>query len=649
MIQSPFGGSFGDSNRQRIFTWLVLSLAAAYLFRLGWLQIVQGGAYRLKAEAQAIKQIKIEPFRGVMIDRRGRIVVQNSPGFSVAITPYQFTKESAHHLARILDVPDSLILDEVHKASLRNKFNPVKISVGRDVDFAIMSAIEESRNVLVGVDVVIDPKRSYPFACNAAHILGYTREISENQLKILGDAYDPGDITGKTGLEKAYEAYVRGQKGLQFVAVNNRGQRVSSFNDGKSDVSPRRGFDLQLGLDVDVQILAEKLLAGYRGAAVALDPNNGEILAFASKPDYDLRELTGRLSRKYFNKIFTDPEQPMFNRASMPSYPPGSTWKMLVALGCLEEGYITPKTTLYCGGSYNYGNKSMKCHGAHGSITVERAIQASCNVFFAQCGMKLGPDGMKKYGEIFGFGHKTLADITEESSGLVPSTAYMNKQYGPRGWSPYSPANWGIGQGEVTVTPLQMARYVAALANGGTLVQPHAVRAIDNNVLNKKETIRYASYTMGLKREYLDLVREGMYMVVNVPGGTAASVKIPDVVMCGKTGTAQNPHGKDHSWFVAFAPMDNPQIAVCVMVENAGFGSTVAAPIAKKMIELYLKDRWPDDIEKPASLKTRVHLDKSQPRSETADSTSTKQRSDSLVPKPVKVPEPKGPFLISLR
>lgn len=639
MIQSPFGGDFGSLPRQRILQWVVLTLASLFILRLGWLQIIQGGAYRLKAEAQAIKQIKVEPFRGVMIDRNGRIVVQNTPGFSIAITPYQFTAESAKHLAIILQVPDSLIMAEVKKAASKNRFNPVRISVGRDIDFSIMSVVEESRDLLPGVDVVIDPKRSYPFDCNAAHLLGYTREVSEHQLKTFGDAYDPGDITGQTGLEKAYEVYVRGQKGLQFVAVNNRGQRISSFNDGKSDVAARRGFDLQLGLDVGLQILAERLLEGKRGAAVAIDPNNGEILAFASKPDYNLRELTGRLSRGYYNKIDSDPEVPLFNRASMPSYPPGSTWKMLVALGCLHEGLITPSTTLYCGGSYNYGNRSMKCHGAHGNISVVRAIQASCNVFFAQCGMKLGPEGMKKYGDLFGFGHKTMADITEESKGLVPSTAYMDKHFGQKRWSVYSSANWGIGQGEVIVTPLQMARYAAALGNGGILLQPHAVRAIDNNVLGKKETIGYSAYNMGLNPKYLDVVRDGMFQVVNVPGGTATSVKIPDIVMCGKTGTAQNPHGKDHSWFVCFAPMDKPSIAICVMVENAGFGSTVAAPIAKKMTEYFIKGRWPDDVPRPPFVKAPLNV-------ATKDSV---QKADTLVKKPIKLPEPKGPFLISSR
>ncbi len=592
---------FGSVSRQRIFRYAVMLLALIFILRLGWLQIVQGGAYRLKAEAQAIKQIKIEPFRGMMFDRHGRAIVQNVGGFSIIVTPYEFTEVSRQRLSKLLGVSDSAIAVEVAKAARLNKFSPFKISFGRDVPNEILALIEEQREWLPGVDVITDPKRYYAFDGNAAHLLGYTREVSEDELQRFGDAYDPGDITGKVGLERSYESYIRGQKGFEFVAVNNRGQRVASFNDRKSDIQAREGFDLYLGMDADVQVLAEKALQGKRGAVVALDPRNGEIIAFASMPDFDLRELTGRTTRSYFNQLFRDPEKPLLNRGSISQYPPGSTWKMLVAIACLEEGLITPQTRLSCSGAYYYGNRSMACHGAHGAITVERAIQASCNVFFAQCGMKLGPDLMEKWGERFGFGARTLADISEEKLGLVPSTAYMDKVYGERGWSKYAAANWGIGQGELLVTPLQMARYTAALANGGTLFQPHAVRAIQNKALGRKQWVAYDSTDLQISAQTMEIVRQGMYLVVNQPGGTAGNVKLPTTVVCGKTGTAQNPHGKDHSWFVAFAPMENPTIAVCAMVENAGFGSTVAAPIVRDVINLYLNRVWPDGMKPTGS------------------------------------------------
>lgn len=615
-------GSFGSSERQRIFTWIVLGVALIYTARLAYLQIIQGSTYRTRAETQAIKQIKVEPFRGMMYDRDGRAIVRNAPGFSVTVTPYECTKESMSALAKLLGVPDSVIRAEVATAARYNKFAAAKLSVGRDVDFDIVSAIEERREDMPGIDVIVDPKRLYDFDGNASHLLGYTREVDPNQLKRLGSYYVPGDIVGQTGLERSYEDFVRGQKGYSFVSVNKSGQRVESFNNGKSDIPALEGNDLYLGLHTGMQELGEKLLEGRRGGIVALDPNNGEIMAFVSKPDYDLRQLTGRLSRSYFNGLWNDPEKPLFNRASMPNYPPGSTWKMLVALACLQEGLITERTPLYCSGAFTYGNRSMKCHGAHGNVTLLPAIQASCNAYFAQCGLKLKAEGMHKYGSLFRFGQKTLADITEEARGLLPSRAYMDKRYGKRGWTEYAYANWGIGQGEVTVTPLQMAMYVAAIANGGTLYQPHAVRAKYDKILRRKESFSYASYQVPIDRKYFDLVRQGMYMVVNVPGGTAGNGKVPNVDVCGKTGTAQNPHGQDHSWFVCFAPKDDPKVAMCVMVENAGFGSVAAVPIAQKLLDHYFNGAWPTDV--PRDSTRRIDANKtSAPVASSAPSSPT--------------------------
>jgi len=619
--------TFASPERQRIFTWIVLALCAVYVGRLAYLQIIQGSEYRSKAEGQAIKQIKVEPFRGTLYDRDGRAIVRNAPGFSVTVTPYECTTSSIAELAEVLGVPDSVIAAEVRTAARYNKFAAAKLSVGRDVDMRVVSLIEERRNELSGVDVIVDPKRLYDFEGNAAHLLGYTREVDQGQLKRLGNYYVPGDVTGQTGLEKAYEPVIRGRKGYSFISVNKTGQRVESFNNGKSDVAPVEGNDLYLGIHTGMQELGEKLLAGRRGGIVALDPNNGEIMAFVSKPDYNLRSLSGRGSRAYFNSLWNDPEKPLFNRASMPSYPPGSTWKMLVALGCLQEGLITEKTALYCAGAFTYGNRSMACHGAHGGTTLAKAIQVSCNSYFAQCGMKLKAEGMHKYGTMFRFGMKTMADITEESKGLLPSRAYMDRRYGKRGWTEYAFANWGIGQGEVTVTPLQMAMYTAALANGGTLYQPHAARAVYDKVLKRKENFSYASFKVPIDAKYFAMIRDAMYMVVNVPGGTAGNGKVAGVDVCGKTGTAQNPHGQDHSWFVCFAPRDRPTVAMCVMVENAGFGATVAVPIAQKLLDLYFNKTWPADVLR--------------------DSTRTSQDSASnLTPEPPVEATFRGPFAV---
>jgi penicillin-binding protein 2 len=626
-------------QRYRVFFWAVVAIAALYTARLAQLQIIQGARFRLKAEAQAIKQVKIEPFRGNIIDRNGRYIVQNAPGFSVTVVPYEFTPEACLLLADILGVDTADVMDDVRKAARYNKFAAAKIAVGKDIGYDAIGKIEELRDDLPGVDVVIDPKRLYSFDGNAAHLLGYTREVSEWHLKTLGNYYDPGDITGETGLEKAYETQIRGQKGYSYVAVNKNGQRVARFNDGKSDVPAREGFDLYLGLDVSLQELGEKLLDGRRGGIVGIDPRNGEILVFVSKPDFDLRNFTGRTSRAYYNQIYSNPEKPLINRASTPIYPPGSTWKMLMALAGLETGIITRTSTFVCTGAYHYGNRSCKCHGAHGAIAVENALRVSCNSYFNQLGLKLGIDRFHEYGTMFGFGQKTNADITEEERGILASRAYMDRRYGKNGWNQYRMVNLGIGQGEIGVTPLQMAVYTAALANGGVLHQPHAVREVYNNLTKRRERIQHYSRKLPISPEYFEIIRNGMKMVVE--SGTATGAKVPNVVVAGKTGTAENPHGKDHSWFVCFAPADSPTIALCVMVENAGFGSQAAAPIAQKLLNLKFNGVWPED----------VHRDTSRVGAAPATKPTEERAPDPIGPfavpsKPKPVARPSGPIAI---
>ena len=298
---------FGSIERLRILRYVILAISIVYIARLGYLQIIQGNRYKLRAEAQAIKQISTEPFRGMVFDRYGRAIVQNAPGFSLTITPYEFTKGACRTLGKILGVQDSLIWLEVRRAAAYNKFAAAKIPYGRDIPVELVAQIEEQRDSLRGVDIIIDPKRLYAFDGNAAHLLGYTREVAEWQLKKLGDAYAPGDMTGQTGLEKSYEVAIRGQKGTQFIAVNKNGKKVESFNDGKSDQFGLEGDDLYLGLDTDLQELAEKLLSSAKGSVIALDPSNGEVLCYASKPDYDLRQFAGKTARSYYNqKLYRD-------------------------------------------------------------------------------------------------------------------------------------------------------------------------------------------------------------------------------------------------------------------------------------------------------------------------------------------------------
>lgn len=589
---------FGSEDRFRIFRNAAMVICIVFAARLGWLQIIQGNRYKLKAESQAIKQISTEPFRGMIFDRNGRAIVQNAPGFSITVTPYEFTRESSLRLSAILGVEDSLVWREAQRAARFNKFAATKLSYGRDVSFDIVSKIEELRDSLPGVDMIIDPKRLYAFDGNAAHLLGFTREVAEWELKELGDAYAPGDVTGKAGLEKSYEAAIRGQKGLQFVAVNKNGQKVESFNDGKSDTPGLEGDDLYLGIDTDLQELAEKLLQGARGSVVALDPSNGEILCYASKPDYDLRKFTGKTARSYYNELASDPSIPMFNRASNSMYHPGSTWKPLMTLMALQEGIITPKTKLPCQGGYTYGNRFALCHGGvHGMIDCSFALQVSCNSFYYQLGLKIGAERFHKYGSMFGFGARTKVDIPsgEDGRGVLPSRPYMDRVYGPKNWTSYAFMNWGIGQGEVNVTPLQLVAYTAAIANGGAWHQPHAVRAIYSKTLHRRNTIAYETRQIPINKEYFDIVKQAMRLVVS--SGTAKGADIPGLEVCGKTGTAQTSGGKqDQSWFICFAPKDNPKIAMVVTGEGKGFGASFAVPIAHKLLDLYFNKRWPADV-----------------------------------------------------
>ncbi len=613
--------AFGSVERLRILRYVILAISAIYIGRLAYLQIIQGNRYKLKAEAQAIKQISTEPFRGMIFDRYGRAIVQNAPGFSVTITPYEFNELACETLSRIIGVPDSLIWQDVRKSASYNKFAAAKLSYGRDIPVELVAQIEEQRDLLRGVDIIIDPKRLYAFDGNAAHLLGYTREVAEWQLKKLGDAYAPGDMTGQTGLEKSYEVAIRGQKGTQFIAVNKNGQKVESFNDGKSDQYGLEGDDLFLGLDTDLQELAEKLLGSAKGSVVALDPANGEVLCYASKPDYDLRQFAGKTARSYYNQIYRDPGIPLLNRAANSMYHPGSTWKPLMTLMALQEGIITPKTKLMCAGGYQYGNRFAKCHGGvHGMIDCSFAIAVSCNSFFYQLGLKIGAERFHRYGTMFGFGQRTMMDIPsgEDGKGILPSKEYMDRRIGPKNWTPYAFMNWGIGQGEVNVTPLQLVAYTAAVANGGTWHQPHAVREIYSKTLRKKAKIAYESRPIPINREYFDVVKVAMREVVR--NGTARGADIPGLNVCGKTGTAEASGGnKDQSWFICFAPLENPKIAMVVTGEGQGFGAAFAVPIARKLLELYFNRTWPADIARDSVWKRKPGTTPQQPATNDQD------------------------------
>lgn len=578
--------NYATKSRKRIFQGIVLLIGIIFLGRLAYLQIIKAGTYRSESRVQAIKEDIVEPFRGNMYDRNGILMVHNEPSFTATLTINDFRRDRLPLLASILGVDTTEIIRTIKKHKHTSIFQNIKIA--RDIDFKTVSLLEEYSDMLPGVDVIVESKRLYNFDCNMSHLLGYTREVTPRQLK-QKSYLRLGDLIGQSGIEQSYDDFLRGQKGVRYVAIARNGEKIQRYNSGLNNIPVRNGFDLTLSIDKRLEERAEDLLAHRRGAVVALDPRNGEVLCLVSKPDYDPREFSGRVPAAIYNKLRDDPGKPLFNRAIQSIYPPGSTWKMLVALAALQEGLITEHTTFYCPGSLKFGNRVYGCHGAHGMIDLRHAIQHSCNVYFYNVALRLGIEKLAHYGKMFGFGEKTHIDIMHESRGIMPTIEWLTKKYQKRRWIPKGLiVNYGIGQGEISVTPLQMALYCSILANGGTIYQPHVVKSIRNNILNRTEEIDYGERKVNINPKYFKIVREGMYDVVNVPGGTANNAQIPGVKVAGKTGTAQNPHGRDHSWFICFAPYDNPKIAIAVIVENAGFGSTVAAPIARDLVAQYL-------------------------------------------------------------
>jgi penicillin-binding protein 2 len=548
------------------------------------MQIVSRVSYEEKSADNSIKGIEQIPFRGVFYDRNLKVMVDNIPAYTLRITPAEYDPKLNQLLDKILGVDSGYVSSILLKNKIYSRYLPIRIK--RGIDFKVVSWLEENSEYLPGVDYVVEMQRGYPLGIMASHAFGYTKEVLPEQLEKEKDYYKPGDYVGHTGIEKQYEKELRGVKGFDYVLVNSHRREIGKYKNGEQDVKSIKGKDLVLSFDADVQKVGEEEMKGKRGAIVAIEPKTGEILALVSAPDYNLEQFSYVTSREYLQQLYNDDEKPLFNRATMSLKPPGSTFKLFEAATALDLGLITPSTTIYCGGGFTFG-RFFKCHGVHGSINVVHAIEKSCNTFFYNLIYKIGLEKWKEYALKFGFSKKTGIDIGEESAGFIPDENYYRKMYGEK-WPRSIMASLGIGQGEVGVTPIQLAQYVALIANDGNSVQPHVVKGYLDDNTKQIIPFKFPEIKTGLKKEVFDIVKEGMFLVVN-GAGTATQIRMNDIKIAGKTGTAQNPHGKDHALFVCYAPADNPKIAIAVVVENVGFGATYAAPIAKKLIETYLK------------------------------------------------------------
>ena len=577
--------NFASPQRKSILYFIIVGIFSLLVFRLFQMQIIEHHVYDEKSANNSIKAIEQTPLRGIFYDRNGEVLVNNIPAYTLRITPAYYDKKLNHTLETVLDVDSGYISKILHDNRIYSKFLPVRIK--RGVDFKVISWYEENSENLPGVDYVVEMQRGYPGGVVGSHVFGYTKEISQSQLKKDKDYYSPGDYVGYTGIEKSYEKLLRGKKGYDYVLVDSKRKEIGKYKDGKEDIPSIKGKDLVLSIDADVQRTAEQSFGDFSGAAVAIEPSTGEVLALVSKPDFDLNEFSYVTSRDYLAKLYSNPQKPSFNRATMSIKPPGSTFKPMEAIAALDLGVINQYTTIFCNGGFTYG-RFFKCHGGpHGALTVEHAIEKSCNTFFYNLIYKIGLDRWSDYAHRFGFAEKTGIDIGDESPGLIPNDKYYEKRYG-KDWPRSIMASLGIGQGEVSVTPIQLAKYCALIANNGTTYVPHVVKGYIDNKTKKMVPLSFPKVKVDVSQKAIDIVKHGMYLVVQ-GNGTAASIRMKDIDIGGKTGTAQNPHGKDHSVFICFAPFQNPKIAIAVVVENAGFGSTYAAPIAKKMIEAYLK------------------------------------------------------------
>ncbi len=585
-------------KRKYVIGGFLIVIAIIYALRLFDLQL-QDERYKKSADSNAFLEKTVFPSRGLMYDRNGELVVYNQPAYDVMIIPRDVQPfDTADFCNTIHITPDQL---KQRFIDMRDKrLNPGYSSYTPQRLITQLSSqdygrLQEKLYRFPGFFIQKRILRQYAFA-TAANVLGNLREVSQKDID-NDSYYDPGDYTGDLGVERSYESYLRGVKGVEVLMRDAQGRIQGRYDGGARDIEPISGRDLTLSIDVRLQQYAESLMVGKRGAVVAIEPHTGEILCLVSSPTYDPRLLVGRSRGANYKKLTADRSLPLFDRALGGAYPPGSTFKPTQGLIFLQEGIITTSTVYPCSGGYINGGLRVGCHGHGSPLPLKPALQTSCNAFFCW-GFKGMIDKRSKYGDpatafevwknhlvSMGYGYRLGVDLPHESRGFLPNAKFYSKFYGEGHWSANTVISVAIGQGEILATPLQIANLAATIANRGWFVTPHIVKEIQDTVM-PAELLERRRPTID-EHWYAD-VAEGMRMAVT--GGTCRRAAIPGVDVAGKTGTAQNPHGRDHSAFMGFAPYDDPKIAVAVYVENGGFGATIGVPIGSLVMEKYLTD-----------------------------------------------------------
>jgi len=579
-------------NRKYIVTALIVFSFLILVIRLFIIQIVKD-TYRLSADNNVLRYVTQYPARGLIYDRKGKLIVSNQAAYDLMVIPAQTLKIDTSEFCTLLGISND-VFNKQMKAAINYSRRAPSVFL-KQLSDETYARLQEKMFLFPGFYVQPRTLRKYTKPV-AAHILGYVSEVDEALIK-KNPYYKPGDYIGKSGIEEAYENELRGRRGVKIYMVDVFSRIKGSYADGEMDTVAVQGSDILSSIDLDLQEYGEILMKNKRGSIVAIEPKTGEVLALVSAPGYDPGLLVGRVRSENFAKLQADTAiLPLFNRALMASYPPGSTFKPINGLIGLQEGVITEDTRFACNNGYLF----VACHSHASPLDLVGAVANSCNSYFCQTYRKVLENN--KYGSVseaynkwksyldeFGFGSRLGTDFVNELAGFIPSASYFDRYHGKNKWKALTVISMAIGQGEIGTTPLQMANMTAAIANRGYYYTPHIVKGIgETGSVNPRFT---SKHTINIDSAYFEKIILGMEGAVNgAPGGTAGIARIKDIIVCGKTGTAQNPHGKDHSVFIAFAPKDDPKIAIAVYVENAGFGATYAAPVASLMIEKYLRD-----------------------------------------------------------
>lgn len=579
--------TLNDAEVRRYISLIVLICIVFGLLTIKFfqLQVAQHKKFKEKANINSIRAERLSAPRGSILDRNGKIIVDNAPTYILTVNPDQIENLDSTFIiiSDLLNI-DTVVLKNNYHRNYRGYFSPVRII--KDLSLEQILKIEEHRLDIPGIEYSQIQERHYPQNINGSHFLGYVIEVDRRNISGINDAneYEYGDLVGWQGLEKSYEKSLKDKKGVEYIAVDAYGRMIGKYSK-REKINSVPGKELITAIDSELQAFIEKLISERRGSVIVGDPNTGEIISYVNSPTYPPDLFTGATSPALWNDILNDPEKPLLDRNAKGLYPPGSTFKMIVLTYLLENKIIDPNHQIYCPGKYRYGNRVFNCwnENGHGYVNLDKALIESCDVYFYQAIQEIPLDEWAKLCEEFVFGSKTGIDLPSESRGVVPNEEYFNNRFGKRGWTSGVKLNLAIGQGETLVTPLQLFTYINLFYTHGKTHQPHFALNINSDNLTIDD-ISESTWTR---------INKLLHRIVTDKKGTgrAANPKIDGLSVAGKTGTAENPHGDPHAWFIGYAEKEGLTRSFVVLLENAGHGGDEAAPIAREILKFIYTEK----------------------------------------------------------